>query len=266
MDDSDSRALFLVALAAGLAGALWYFWDDLLALPEEPIIAQPELIVEEVPTETGPLHPIEPSVSTSPERNLVPLPPLDDSDSYFLLSLIEIFGPDVGHVLVSEALIDNFVATIDNLTRSHVAEKIRPVGRLTKSFVADIADSKGAYYLNPESYERFNLLVSLVVTADPEVVTETYRRYYPLFQESYQRLGYPNAYFNDRVVEVIDHLLLTPEPDDPIRLVRPHVLYEFADAELEALSSGQKLLLRMGSEHTQEIKQVLREFRELIAK
>jgi hypothetical protein len=269
VDNSAAKPLVLILLAAGLAGALWYFWDDMLALIEGPVTVQPESIVEAapVPTESEPLHPIKPSQSpTSSDRNLVPLPPLDDSDSYFLLSLIDIFGPDVGRVLVNEALIDNFVATIDNLTRSHVAEKIRPVGRLTKSFVADAADSKGSYYLNPDSYERYDLLVSLVVNADPEVVTETYRRFYPLFQESYQRLGYPNAYFNDRVVEVIDHLLLTPEPDGPVRLVRPHVLYEFADAELEALSSGQKLLLRMGNEHTQKIKQVLIELRALIAK
>jgi len=108
------------------------------------------------------------------------------------------------------------------------------------------------------------LLVNLLVRADLEFITETYRRFYPLFQESYRRLGYPVGYFNDRVVEVIDHLLVTPEPKDPIRLVRPHVLYEFADANLEALSSGQKLLLRVGVEHAAEIKRVLKEFRELI--
>ena len=100
--------------------------------------------------------------------------------------------------------------------------------------------------------------------ADLELVAETYRRFYPLFQESYVRLGYPDGYFNDRAVEVIDHLLLTPEPEGPVRLVRPHVLYEFADAELESLSSGQKLLLRMGNENTARIKRVLIEFRALI--
>jgi hypothetical protein len=66
-------------------------------------------------------------------------------------------------------------------------------------------------------------------------------------------------------VEVIDHLLATPEPGEPIRLVRPHVLFEFADAELEALSSGQKLLLRMGDEHAAKIKRVLQGLRALIA-
>jgi hypothetical protein len=109
------------------------------------------------------------------------------------------------------------------------------------------------------------LLVNLVASSDLGVLTETYRRFYPLFQESYERLGYPNAYVNDRVVEVIDHLLTTPEPGEPIRLVRPHVLYEYADPDLEALSSGQKLLLRMGREHATRIKKALRDLRALVA-
>ena len=193
------------------------------------------------------------------------MPSLDDSDGYFLLALTDIFGTDVGRLLVNEALVDKFVATVDNLTRSHVAEKIRPVGRLAEAFSADISVDNGQFYLSSENYGRYDLLVDLVANSDLGVVTEMYRRFYPLFQQSYERLGYPNAYFNDRVVEVIDHLLLTPEPDEPIRLVRPHVLYEFADPEQEALSSGQKLLLRMGGEHAARIKRVLRDLRALIA-
>ncbi len=266
MDDPDVKLLVLIALAAGLAGAFWYFRDDILPQADEPVVMQPEPIVEEVPTQSRPIHPIAPSrPSDSIDRKLVPLPPLDDSDAYFLLALVDVFGPDVGHMLVNEALIDKIVATVDNLTRSHVAEKVRPVGRLSGAFVVDAVGNNGQVYLSLDSYERYDLLVDLVVRADLEVIAATYRRFYPLFQESYVRLGYPDGYFNDRVVEVIDQLLVTPEPDEPIRLVRPHVLYEFADAELETLSSGQKLLLRMGVENAARIKQVLQDLRALIA-
>ncbi len=266
MDDPDAKLLVLIVLAAGLAGALWYFRDDILPPADEPVVMQPEPVVADVPAQRRPIHPIAPSrPSASFDGELVALPPLDDSDSYFLLALIDDFGPDIGHVLVNEALIDKFVATVDNLTRSHVAEKIRPVGRLSAAFGVDAAGNDGQFYLSLDNYERYDLLVNLVARADLEVVAATYRRFYPLFQESYVRLGYPNGYFNDRVVEVIDHLLLTPAPEEPIRLVRPHVLYEFADPELEALSSGQKLLLRMGSQHAATIKRVLQGLRALIA-
>jgi len=37
-----------------------------------------------------------------------------------------------------------------------------------------------------------------------------------LFQQSYEDLGYPGQYFNDRLVEVIDDMLKTPDVQGPI--------------------------------------------------
>jgi hypothetical protein len=93
-----------------------------------------------------------------------------------------------------------------------------------------------------------------------------YRHYYPLFQQAYTDLGYPDGYFNNRLVEVIDHLLATPDVTGPIRLSQPGVLYEFADPSLEQLSAGQKLFLRMGSENAAALKLKLRELRREVAK
>jgi hypothetical protein len=265
MEGFGTKLLALIVLAAGLAGAYWYFQIYTPPHADVPIIAQPEE-VDELPKEAGPIHPVAPAESSLPtDRNLVPLPALDDSDGYFLLALVDVFGPDVRQVLVSEALIDKFVTTVDNLPRSHVAEKIRPVGRLPDRFLVDNVGDDGQYLLRTENFDRYDSQVVLLQTADLDLVVATYRRFYPLLQESYRRLGYPKGYFNDRVVEVIDHLLATPEPNEPIRLVRPHVLYEFADADLEALSSGQKFMLRMGGEHSATVKQVLTRLRALIA-
>jgi hypothetical protein len=265
MDKSGANLLILIVLATGLAGLYWYFQVYTPPQADLPVITQPE-VAEEAPIDVGPTHPVAPSESSEPgERNLVPLPALDDSDGYFLLALVDIFGPDIQQVMVSDALIDKFVTTIDNLPRSHLAEKIRPVGRLPDRFLVEAVDDGEEFWLRTDNFDRYNSLVYLLQTADLEVVVATYRRFYPLLQESYVRLGYPKGYFNDRVVAVIDHLLTTPQPDEPIRLVRPHVLYKFSDAELESLSSGQKLLLRMGSEHTATVKQVLTRLRALIA-
>jgi len=88
-----------------------------------------------------------------------------------------------------------------------------------------------------------------------------YRRFYPLFQQAYVELGYPKGYFNDRLVEVVDHLLAAPEIDGSIALVQPRVLYQFADPELEARSAGHKILLRMGPENAAQVKAKLRAIR-----
>jgi len=172
-------------------------------------------------------------------------------------NVVDVFGADIETLLTNDALIDRIVASVDNLPRDHVAEKIRPVGRLPDFFRVDTSGDNGSIFLSADNYRRYDPLIDRVAVADIDAIVATYRRFYPLFQESYQRLGYPRGYFNDRVVEVIDHLLATPEPDGPIRLVRPHVLYEFADPNLEALSTGQKVLLRVGPDNASTVKRFL---------
>lgn len=265
MGDPDVKLLVFLVLVIGLGAAIWFFRFDVPARVEEPVEVQSQ-VTEEITPPDRPLHPVEPlSPSASTNRNLVPLPSLDDSDGYFLLAMVDIFGSDVQNMLVKEALIDKFVATVDNLPRSHVAEKIRPVGRLPDRFSVDVLESSDEIILSSDNFRRYDSLVYLIERADLDAIEATYRRFYPLLQESYLRLGYPDAYFNDRLVEVIDHLLATPEPEEDIHLVRPHVLYEFADAKLEALSSGQKLLLRMGAGHTAKVKRLLSILRARIA-
>lgn len=264
MDDTEIKWLVLLLLAVGAAGALWYFWDDINPPPEAPAVVDP-LAADEAPPPQEPLHPIEPLSLTPGEGELVELPPLSESDTYFALTLVDVFGSALGDLLDDEGLIDKFVATTDNLTRSHVAEKIRPVGRIQGAFTVSATGANGPFYLSPENYGRYDFLVNMLTRADPDEVAATYRRFYPLIQEAYAQLGYPDSYFNDRAIAVIDHLLETPAPAEPIELVQPHVLYEFTDPQLEALSSGQKLLLRMGSDHAARVKSVLRELRNRIA-
>lgn len=74
-------------------------------------------------------------------------------------------------------------------------------------------------------------------------------------------LGYPKAYFNDRLIEVIDHLLAAPEVPAQTKLVQPKVFYQFADPDLETRSAGQKILMRIGNENAARIKAKLREIR-----
>ena len=53
-------------------------------------------------------------------------------------------------------------------------------------------------------------------------------------------------------------------PMGPLELVRPRVMYEFADAGLEALPSGQKILLRMGPDNAVAVKDKLAELRAIL--
>ncbi|OJW90460.1 DUF3014 domain-containing protein [Alicycliphilus denitrificans] len=81
---------------------------------------------------------------------------------------------------------------------------------------------------------------------------------------------------NGRIVAVLDHLLAAPAPQGPLAVqltqvrgevpsTRPWVRYEFADPQLEALSSGQKMLVRMGPDNARRLKAVLAELRRRVA-
>lgn len=266
MEDPDLKLLLgiIAVIVIGLIG--WTFRDALLPADEPVPAVEPAVPAEpQAATDTGPRYPLPESPSSSvPRGERVPLPPLDDSDAYFLLETGNAFHPAFEALLVREAVIDRLVATVDNLTRPTIADNIRPVDRLPQAFGSDI-DFEGNVVLGPSSYLRYDAIVAQIYYADPDAVYDMYRRFYPLFQHAYERLGYPDAYFNDRLVEVIDHLLATPVPARPIVLVRPNVLYEFADPDLEALSSGQKLMLRMGPDNAATMKRVLEKFRARLA-
>ena len=264
--ERSSQWLIPVLLAIGAAAALWYYWIAVNKPAPEPAVT-PEPIAVETETLPEPLHPLpEPDMHTRDRPDLVPLPPLDRSDDYFNLALTDIFGDSIEEMLVQTRLIERIVATVDNLPRAHVAERIRPLGRLGGGFGVDGRDDSDEFTVNSSNYDRYDILVDLMAGADLAEVADNYRRFYPLFQSAYADLGYPDGYFNDRLVEVIDHLLATPEIEDAVLLVRPHVLYEFADPELERLSSGQKLLLRMGAEHRSRVKETLSEFRNIVTR
>jgi len=263
---SNTNWLLILLLLIGLAVAgLWVFrmpLEDSQPVSESPVTPEKAATPESAAAgEWAPLYPVPPLDS----RDLIDLPPLDDSDSYFELALAGLFGPRIGDVLVDSGLIDRFVASVDALSRKHIAENIRPVKRLPGPFLADPVSGDNVYVVHPDNDGRYEFLVAMLATADMELLIENYRNFYPLFQEAYVRLGYPNGYFNDRLIEVIDHLLATPEPETPILLVRPKVLYQFADLDLEALSSGQKLMLRLGGENSAEIKRVLVNLRSRLA-
>lgn len=265
MQRSSSQWLIPVVLAVAAAAALMFYWTRIN--PDAPPPTQPASrpAVVEPASPPEPVHPVAPPVAVADDQaELVPLPSLDQSDEYFKLGLTDVFGDPVAEMLVESGVIEKIVATIDNLPRAQVAEKVRPVGPVVDSFRAEGQDDSGEYFISETNYERYELAVDMVSEANLKALTDLYRRFYPLFQSAYENLGYPNAYFNDRLVEVIDHLLETPNVQGPIALVRPHVLYEYADESLENLSSGQKMIIRMGAENADKTKKALRELRQMV--
>ena len=241
MEKQPSQWLIPVLLAAGAAGALWYYWNAANQPVSEPVAA-PTPVAEEREAILEPLHPMPQQAPGRADRpELKSLPPLDRSDDYFKMEITDIFGDPIEDMLVASGMIERIVATVDNLPRTHVAERIRPLGRLGGQFVVDEQDDSGEFTINSSNYDRYDALVDLMAGADLGEVVEVYRRFYPLFQSAYVDLGYPGGYFNERLVEVIDHLPAAPGIHDSWSRMPPPGFDDVADPGVEGVFWGKNL-------------------------
>lgn len=249
-----------IVILAG-AAAFWYYQRESAKvetqmLPAARPLEEPSAPVAE--SEPEPRYPI--PETPVPPLETAPLPSLNDSDTAMRDALVRLFGEgSVNQFLVPANIVINIVATIDNLPREKAAVRLWPVSQTRGEFLT--AGQEGSITLSPANHSRYTPFIRLVAAADAGAVAAVYLRFYPLFQAAYENLGNPSRYFNDRLIEVIDHLLAAPDVRGAVKLVRPGVYYKFADPGLEARSAGQKVLIRMGGENAAVIKGKLRELR-----
>ncbi len=244
----------LVAILLLGSAAAWYWWGRLAPTPVPPPPVAAPAAGEAEPQVHNPL----------PQAAGPALPSLNQSDAPFSAAVMDLPGArTLADFLRPENLIRHLVATVDNLPRHKLAVELRPLESASGSLIVSGSDQQAT--LDERNGTRYAALTAILAGLDVHAVNGLYRQYYLLFQRAYEDLGYPKAYFNDRLVEVIDHLLAAPHPAGPLALVRPKVFWEFADPKLEALSSGQKLMLRIGDTNRAVVERQLRELRALIA-
>jgi len=256
----------IIVIALFLIG--WWFFSQEKTVPPPPTVEPPSVSAEDTPI----VHPIPapqtPTSETDADEETpppAPLPALDDSDEPFQSALSNLMEPmSLDEVFVSTDSIRRLTVTLDNLTESKLPLRLLPLKLPAGQFAVEKVSDK-EFVLDPANYQRYDNYITLAERFDSQQLPALYVRFYPLFQQAYVELGYPDGYFNDRLVTVIDHLLATPEIEGPVKLVQPKVFYQFADPQLEALSAGQKLLIRIGPKHAARIKQKLRELRGEIA-
>jgi hypothetical protein len=256
-----NKPLIGVAAAVLLIAVGGFFYMRAHRPLEEPVMATPPPADAAASAAEDVIqHPLP---SAEEAASSVPLPELGASDSDVRDALSQLLGSQaVMSFLKNENIVRNLVVTIDNLPRQKLALDKRPTTPIAGSFKASGDELHAS--LDAQNYERYKPMVAVIDKLDMRKLARVYIHWYPLLQQAYQNLGYPNGYFNDRLVQVIDSLLATPQPTGPLELVRPNVMYTFADPALEALPSGQKLLLRMGPDNAAIVKNKLRELRTLV--
>lgn len=260
-----AAAAAVVLVAAG--AALWQRRPKPVQAPE-PVASAPVAAAPSTPASVpGIKHPIE----AAPSAAAAPAGPPDVAQA-----LTDLFGRKAALAYLQlDDFPRRFVATVDNLDRSHAPASLWPVNPAPERFLVETQGDRQV--ISADNGLRYTPLVLLAETVDIGQAVELYVRLYPLLQKASEDLGYPNRYFNDRLVEVIDHLLATPDISEPfeVRLTevkgpvpseRPWVRYEFADPALESLSSGQKIMLRVGPVNERRLKAKLSEVRRALTR
>jgi hypothetical protein len=253
-EDEEPRSAWrvwalLAVLFAVVAGAGYYYaWRQ----PEsmQPLRIEVEPPVEVLPEEgdkPARRHPV-PEAAVPPEK---PLPALDQSDARIGELVAELVGLGAFRSFVNpERLIRRIVATVDSLPRKIAPVRMRPVRPVPGQFTPRAGNRS-----------RYAAHVKAFLAIDARALVQGYMSLYPLFQDAYADLGYPDGYFNDRLVEAIDDMLAAPELEGVPELVQPKVLFLYADPALEGRSAGQKFMMRLGGEEAARVKAKLREIR-----
>ena len=278
--------ILILLLAAALVGA-WWFGQQRQTGPGEPIaefvtapaprpeprypLPQPEpepltLLAPEPADQAEGASQAEPAPETvEPVPALDPLPVLSESDPAALESLGALLGSEaVERWVRPEWIISRTVVIVHSLDGAAPPVEIRPL-TLLRGAPRMIGEGPETLFWTEATARRYAELVGLLESVSPAEAGVIYARYYPLFQQAWEELGEPEPWFNDRMIDIIDHLLAAPRIELPIKLTPWEGRLKFADEMLEAESWGRKLLIRLGPDQATAVRSWLRTWRQELA-
>lgn len=254
------RWMVLAVLGIAALAAVWWYWDRLVpggAPPDAgpgPVAVEPRPETPEPPGDAAEAPP----APRPAEADLFAPPDSSAADARVReLAADASSNPQLARWLERTQLAHLFAVAVDQVAEGRSPRRqfafARPRGAfLVLGSEAD-AEAEPSYRIDPAGYRRYDTIVGIVDSLDPEACARAYRALLPVFQAAYEELGYPDQSFDARFREAAEEILATPEIEREPAL-RAHVKrYEFADERLESLSDVQKQLLRMGPKHVRTV-------------
>ncbi|MCC5451592.1 DUF3014 domain-containing protein [Rheinheimera sp. UJ51] len=273
---------------AGLAGvvliiiaALWFLFKG----PAEPtetvtlppvLLPQPEQVaaveqaeqmqpeaVNEPAVMPEPITTIEtPVAEVKPE--LPPLPPLNVSDKVISDDLLALnWKAGMASLFNREDMVRHFVVTVDNLAQGRLVAGHAVLSAPADAFLVEqVAPDR--FRMAAANAARYEPYIQLLESVPARQLLALKARYQPLLDEAFAELGYPDMSFEQRLRQTINLLLATPELSSQPELIRPSVMYIYADPQLEALPEAQKQLLRLSPAQQRRLKAVLQTYQQAL--
>ena len=226
--------------------------------PASVALSEPEIatLPEEVePVELAP----EPELNED-ETNVIELPTLTDSDPFVFETLQTLQnGMALVNALAEDQIVRKFVVFVENISRGEFPQTGLPYKGLGQEMpVSEIDDN--LFVMDQVAHSRFDQVVSTFVETDTDSAVIIYQMLSPLFQQAYAEIGFRNVSFDETLRAAINNVLRTTNMEGPYQLVKPSVMYLYADSSVENLAEVHKQLLRIGPDNTLALKAKLREF------
>ncbi len=224
--------------------------------------AQPAVTAVEPTEEPEPVVevPAQPAVEPEPPEKEVDLPSLNDSDGFVRERLQALRnGAAVLRLVSDDQLIRKFVVFVENVGRHEFPQTdlpFRPVG--VEMPVREL--DQNLFLMEEDAFPRFDGFIDAMVAVDSEQAYALYRLLRPLFQQAYAEIGYRGRDFDDALRLAINNVLQAADVEGPFQLVKPSVMYLFADSELENADAVHKQLIRIGPRNSTRLMAKLAEF------
>jgi len=268
-EEEKSSGLLIGLVVIALAGAGWFFFNR----PSEQAITEPqrqELKLPQVADEAPSPEPstdnltsdqaasdaVDLDIQALLEQN-TPLPELSKSDPGFREAITAV-SPGLSPWLKPDHIIPKAVTVANDFSQGLWIEKHMRFLKPSQAFSAERTE-KGLFIAD-KSYHRYDALAAAIDAIDAKSAIAVYKKFRPLLLEAYQEFGYPpERTLEDLFLKSASQILAAPIIAEPIALVRPSVLYKYANDELEKLSPVSKQMLRMGPQNTRTIQNKVRQ-------
>lgn len=218
-----------------------------------------EPVVEDLPVEVVVEEPETPEASTA-ATPAIQLPSLNSSDNFVFTELRGLQnGAAVVRLLAEDQIIRKFVVFVENISRGEFPQTGLPYKPIGVEMPVRNVD-QNLFVMEATAHARFDQVVDTFVSLDADAAMALYRLLSPLFQQAYAEIGFRDSNFDSTLRTAINNVLRTSDIEGPYQLVKPSVMYLYADASIENLQEVHKQLIRLGPENTEKLKDKLREF------
>jgi Protein of unknown function (DUF3014) len=278
-DNATFGIAILVSLLIGITGTYYVMekrkqlkYIEITADETSRQAASSEQFPEEQPVVDGgegeslmPAAPeAEANIGDQDPNKLSDLPDLLGSDDYVRQMLAKL-APALGEWLKTDQLVRRYVVITHDFAQGQRISKHFSFLRFDEPFA--VIQDENSVYIAPKSYKRYDNLAQIIQAIDAKAAVVIYQKLRPLMLQVFAEFRYPNDITLENIVQkAAGEIVAAPVLDGQIALVRPSVLYKFADPKLEALNPVQKQMIRMGAANTRIFQAKCREFLVALAK